>query len=166
MDTRPLFTAGSLATMASTRPSEGRPEGGLDLGDVVGVALFGGLLRAVEHAVGPKDHVSFEELLAEAFSVAGPVIAIGRPGEVLPPLGAHRTWVRHDAWQERVTEYLRECGLVVMVMGLIRGEEGLAWELRQVLDRVPPEKIIFVMPPVIEDEAQQRWQSFVARSVD
>jgi len=107
---------------------------------------------------------SFEEKLAAALSVVGPVIAIGRPGELLPPTGAARTWVSHARWQERVKADMGECGLAVMIMGSIKGEEGLSWELTNLLDRLPPEKILFVMPPVKDEEARARWQSFQERS--
>src|SRR5205085_2876342 len=59
-----------------------------------------------------------------------------------------------------VTDYLRDCGLVVMFMGQIRSENGLAWELKSVLDGVSAEKIIFVLPPVEDAEARSRWESF------
>jgi hypothetical protein len=103
---------------------------------------------------------TFEEAVADALAVVGPVVAIGRPGEILAPVGAARTWVGDDAWQEKVTDYLRHCGLVVLFMGRIGGGKGLAWELRTVLDAVPPDKVIFVMPPVGEGEAPARWESF------
>jgi hypothetical protein len=103
---------------------------------------------------------TFEEAVADALAAVGPVVAIGRPGEVLAPVGAARTWVGDDAWQAKVTDYLRQCGLVVLFMGRIGGGKGLAWELRTVLDTVPPEKVIFVLPPVGEDEARTRWESF------
>jgi hypothetical protein len=51
-----------------------------------------------------------------------------------------------------------------MIMGSIKGEDGLNWELMNLLDRLPPEKILFVMPPVKDEEARARWQSFQERS--
>lgn len=111
-----------------------------------------------------REQVSFEQVVVEEFAKSGPVVAIGRPGETLPPLGAARTWVAHAEWQARVAHYLQRCRFVVMIVGTIKGEDGLAWELRQVLDRVPPEKIIFVVPPVEESEVWSRWTAFHERS--
>jgi hypothetical protein len=113
---------------------------------------------------GSMEPIGFEEMLAEEFGPSGPVVAIGRPGEKLPPVGAARTWLSHDDWQARVTEYLGRCRFVVMIIGVIKGKDGLAWELQQVLDTVPPDKVIFVMPPVEEDEAATRWTEFHNRS--
>jgi hypothetical protein len=110
------------------------------------------------------EQVTFEQVIKEEFAKVGPLVAIGRPGESLPPLGAARTWVNHDEWQPRVTEYLRSCGLVVMMVGKIKGEDGLAWELKHVLDMVTPEKIILVVPPIVESEVCSRWAAFHERA--
>jgi hypothetical protein len=103
-------------------------------------------------------------MLAEEFGPIGPVVAIGRPGEKLPPVGAARTWLSNDDWQARVTDYLGKCRFAVMMIGVIKGEDGLAWELRRVLETISLEKLILVMPPVKEKEAQKRWAGFHERS--
>ena len=54
---------------------------------------------------------TFEEFLYETFSTLGPVIAIGRPGELTPPLGASRMWVT-DAALERSRARTAGRGLV------------------------------------------------------
>jgi hypothetical protein len=110
------------------------------------------------------EQLTFEQMLAEEAAAAGPVVAIGKPGEGLPLLGAARTYVGDDEWRVRVEEYLLRSGLVVMVMGRINGENGLAWELRNVLTFVPPERVVFVVPPVEEVEARSRWTDFHDRS--
>lgn len=112
----------------------------------------------------PDERLTFEELVAEAVAVAGPVVAIGDPAEGLPKLGAARAYVGHDAWQTRVQEYLDRAGVVVMLMSRIEGEHGLAWELRTVWSTVPPDRVVFVLPPVGEDEARRRWTAFHDRS--
>lgn len=105
--------------------------------------------------------ITFEEVLADVCTWYGPVIAIGRPGETLPPLGAARLWVDHHHWQQKVTELLRGCEAVVMIMGAIKGKDGLAWEIETVCKLGLQEKLILVVPPLKnEDLVKSRWQSY------
>jgi hypothetical protein len=60
---------------------------------------------------------TFEEYLHAKLSKCGPVIAIGRPGERTPPLGALRFWVSDDKWKLVVEELLQECQYALMIMG-------------------------------------------------
>ena len=62
-------------------------------------------------------------------SAYGPVIAIGRPGETRTAAGAARTWVDHGKWQERVEELLHDSQFVVMIVGEIKGKDGLSCRL-------------------------------------
>src|SRR5262249_39724807 len=94
------------------------------------------------------DYTSFEETLVRVFSPCGAVVAIGRPGEVLPPLGAAREWLSNQHWQQRVAELCRACRLIVMVVGEIKGADGLAWEVQQLLELGVLQKVVFVVPPL------------------
>jgi hypothetical protein len=104
--------------------------------------------------------LTFEEMISGMFGRLGPVLAIGRPGEALPPLGAARFWIRHDRWQEVVDHLLDASQLIVMVMGDIRGEDGLAWEVRRIFASEDPTKVVLFMPPIAEDQAALRWQKY------
>lgn len=72
--------------------------------------------------------ISFEEFLVEPLRRYGPVVAIGRPGEALPPLGAYREYVADD-WQGRVTELLQASGIIVAILD---STAGLQWELERI----------------------------------
>jgi hypothetical protein len=86
-----------------------------------------------------------EEQLAAALSAAGPVVALGRPGDRLPGLGACRMYVPDDGWRETIVDLLRRARLVVMVLGPGR---NLEWELVQAVRIVPPERLaLFVFMP-------------------
>lgn len=100
--------------------------------------------------------ISFEEVLAKSFSPFGPVIAIGHPGEMLPPLGFARFWVQDGSWKGRVAKLLEECQKVVVILG---ATPGLAWEVDQLFQRDVPRKVVLLLPPMDEQEAQQRWQA-------
>ncbi len=104
--------------------------------------------------------VSFEQMLCDLFGRCGPVVAIGRPGEKVPPLGAARFWISDDRWQRAVEELLGECQRVVLVMGRIEGRAGLTWEARQIFALDRPGKVVLVMPPVDEEEARGRWEQY------
>jgi hypothetical protein len=115
--------------------------------------------------LGQKPAATFEVVLERLLKTAGPVIAIGRPGESLPPLGAARLWVSNDEWQARVMELLGKCQRVVMIMGEIEGRPGLTWEFQRLLECGSPEKVVFVVPPVSEEVAAERWERYRALSL-
>jgi hypothetical protein len=105
--------------------------------------------------------VTFEEAITDVCSWYGPVIAIGRPGESLPPIGAARLWVDHGSWQQRVTALLHDCELVVMIMGAVKGRDGLAWEVETILKLGFASKLVLVVPPLKNEEmVKGRWRSY------
>ncbi|MGZ3146484.1 hypothetical protein ACVDFE_31730 [Lentzea chajnantorensis] len=83
-----------------------------------------------------------EERLARAFAPVGPLVAIGRPGEVLPPAGAPRVHVG-DEWRQTVRELLDRARLVLVGAG--RGA-GLRWELEQVVATADPRRVVVLLP--------------------
>lgn len=96
---------------------------------------------------------SEEDQLARALRAAGPVVAIGRPNEQLPELGAARLYAGADEWQATVTTLMGLAALVV-----VRGAStpGLQWELEQVLGRMPLQKLLLLIPFGIDDYQQFR----------
>lgn len=85
----------------------------------------------------------FEQLLSRVHKDVGPLIAIGRPGEKLPLLGAHRTYVADADWQATVLRLISESRLVI-----IRGgrTDGLWWEIQQAAKDCRPEQLVFLSP--------------------
>lgn len=83
-----------------------------------------------------------EEETAAALDAVGPVVAIGKPGEALPEIGAARLYVDHDAWQEEVRTLMDRAALVVLRIG---SSPGVLWELDQALSRVPRERVVFAV---------------------
>jgi hypothetical protein len=81
--------------------------------------------------------------IVRAFRPLMPVIAVGRPSEPLPQLGARRFYVRNEDWREAVLYALERCAAVVIVVG---PGEGLRWEIGQALRRAPPDGAIFLFP--------------------
>jgi hypothetical protein len=85
-----------------------------------------------------------EEQLAAAVEPVGPLVAIGRPGEALPELGALRLYVSDDEWQDVVIRWLTNARLVILrVAG---NTEGLWWEISQAPRFVAPERLVLLLP--------------------
>jgi len=96
-----------------------------------------------------------EEQIRDAVQPSGPLIAVGRPGEPLPELGAQRGYLRHDSWQDTVLAMMRAARLVLLSAGL---SQGLYWELTQAIANVPPERLVLIIPMDHQEYAQFRQQ--------
>ncbi|TQS43442.1 hypothetical protein [Cryptosporangium phraense] len=87
----------------------------------------------------------FEEVLAAALSTIGPVIALGQPGERLPPaLGAVRQEYPMDAWEAGVGKLIQDSAFVCMVVGR---SQSLVTELRAVKQLGALNRAFFLLPP-------------------
>lgn len=92
---------------------------------------------------GLSDLVSEEEYLAKALNDIGPVIAIGRPGEKLPQLGAVRKYVKDEHWQSEVSKLLENSRLVVIRIGL---SKGILWEIDACMKLLKPKQLVLMVP--------------------
>ena len=82
-----------------------------------------------------------EQELEEVLNRVGPVIAIGKPGEPLPELGAARLYVSDADWKAKVTDMIARSRLVVIRTG---STPNLQWEIEQTMAQVPRRQILFV----------------------
>ena len=82
-----------------------------------------------------------EEQLVRALNRIGPVVAVGRPGEALPELGAARLYLEDSAWQREVMRLMDDAALVVLLLG---PSGGLRWELQTVLERLEPQRLVIL----------------------
>lgn len=99
-----------------------------------------------------------EESLAEALGSLGPVLALGRPGEELPELGATRVYVADEEWQRTVTDLIKKAQLIVLRGGY---SEGLKWELSKVLADCAPRKVLLTLPAGKDYVKFHEWTSAV-----
>jgi hypothetical protein len=97
-----------------------------------------------------------EEVLVSELSKVGPVIAIGRPGDTIAPIGAAREYVGDDSWTSVIAEWIGAARTVVMVIGSIDVHKGLAWELGEVVRIAGIDKLLLVIPPD-DHTAARRW---------
>jgi hypothetical protein len=85
-----------------------------------------------------------EQQIADVFSQIGPFVAIGKPDEPLPELGASRMYVSDSEWQAKVGELMQRAALVVFSY---YGEtRGTWWEVEHAVARLDPERVIFLLP--------------------
>ena len=103
-----------------------------------------------------------EQAMIRVARRCGPVLAIGRPGERLPALGAARFYVSDDLWQEKVADVATVAQLVVWASGTT---QGLEWEITHLVRSLPPEKLILWPHPQLLDldanEREAQWRGFV-----
>ncbi len=94
-----------------------------------------------------KTNMPLEAVLTDQLQDFGPVIAIGRPGEPLPPLGAARFYAPKEGeeWKRHVTEFATDAQLVVVMLG---ETEGVRWEYDLLARANWLGKTIFIVPPV------------------
>jgi len=84
-----------------------------------------------------------EEQVAKVLSEFGPVLAVGKPGEPLPEIGAARLYLSDGEWQAGVRRLMRVSRLVVVRAGLT---EGIWWELKEVVQLVQPDRLLILVP--------------------
>ena len=106
--------------------------------------------RVLGKAAGALTLTSPEQELAFILQRVGPVVAIGKPGERLPELGAARVYVSHDSWQQTVLEMLERSSLVLARVG---ASPGVLWELDRVLSRAQRSKVVILVLGSTEDQA-------------
>jgi hypothetical protein len=108
-----------------------------------GKQMQGGLWYELSDSVRALRRKTIEQRLAKAFTKLGPFIAIGRPGELLPDLGAARMYVDNEVWQEVVEDLTSKAQLVILQAG---ETQGLQWELRKVGNTINPERVLLFVP--------------------
>jgi hypothetical protein len=92
-----------------------------------------------------------EESIADQLRPFGPLVAIGKPGEALPQLGASRNYYADAEWQAAALELMREAVLIVVIAGV---SAGLRWELEAIARAGHQSKLLVLMP---EPHRQRRW---------
>jgi hypothetical protein len=102
---------------------------------------------------GWRTGLTLESVIAEATWRVGPVVAIGRPGELLPRLGAAREYVRDDQWQGVVARFSHEAIATIAVAGIT---EGIRWEYEHLEREGLLERLILIVPPASRAVTRRR----------
>jgi hypothetical protein len=101
-----------------------------------------------------------EEILVSTVTAFGPTVAIGRPSERIPPLGAMRAYYSDDEWQPAIIDWINRAYLIVVMAG--RSTMSL-WELNYVLRGALVRKLVLVMPPDRDTATRQRRWAEICR---
>ena len=95
-----------------------------------------------------------EEMIGEELTRAGPFVAIGKPGERLPQIGASRLYLDDSEWQTVVQSYIARSGLIIMIAGKTH---WVQWELRNVIAQGRIARLLIVFPRIKETDRAERW---------
>lgn len=98
-----------------------------------------------------------EQQLSAKLAPIGPMIAIGKPGEDLPAIGAARFYTTDELWQQKVADVASVSQLVILTSGVT---EGLRWEISHIVGSIPPEKLILWAHPQLLNlsAAEREWE--------
>ncbi|WP_022873143.1 hypothetical protein [Nesterenkonia alba] len=100
----------------------------------------------------------FEEFAAAMLSRSTELVAIGRPGEKIPHLGASRTYWTDDTWQQAIRSTAAQTKALIVVAGRT---QGLSWEVGQLKEMGLLPKTIVILPPDGAEGTRQRYQFLV-----
>ena len=101
-----------------------------------------------------------EDNLSRLLAPFGPVVAIGRPEEEMPEVGAARIYVGDDNWQDLIKDLLSDRGaLAVFQAG---DTKSLRWELTLVAALLRPEQILMFLPFGLHWSSGRRNASYAA----
>ena len=114
--------------------------------------------RFIGHA---DTDVTEESRCATLFNRIGPVVAIGRPGQVLPTLGASRLYVEHGRCQEVVARLAAVSALTVIRVGK---PDDLWWEIEHAIGNLPPERLVLYLSGKTPEERKAAYEAFRERT--
>jgi hypothetical protein len=97
-----------------------------------------------------------EETIGAELTRAGPFVAIGKPGERLPQLGAHRLYVGDADWQQVVTSYITRAEPIILIAGTTT---WVQWELSNIAALGRLNRLLIVFPRSTDAERTARWQN-------
>lgn len=86
---------------------------------------------------------TFEERIDRCFNGFSGLVAIGRPGERLPPSGAARLYVENDQWQSIVSGLMQHCSGTILH---VASSEGTLWEWKTAPSLQRLSKLILCIP--------------------
>lgn len=82
-----------------------------------------------------------EEQLAKSLKPVGEMLAVGRPGEHLPEVGAKRLYFTDAEWQDKVAELINTAELVAIRAG---SSPGLTWEAEFIGRHASPDRLLIL----------------------
>lgn len=99
-------------------------------------------------------HPTFEEQIAKDFKNFN-LIAVGRPEEELPELGANRLYIANELWKEQVTLLINKASFIIVKPSF---SDGLNWELDTIIKKGVLSKVIIFH--LFKDSPNKKLQKF------
>lgn len=103
-------------------------------------------------AIVPGEPRTIDEIVLHECCADGPIIAIGRPDEEVPPLGAARLYVEGDNWKEVVLGLAKNARYIIIAT---EPTDGVIWEVDQIIANGWAEKTLFILTDNISDGARE-----------
>ena len=97
-----------------------------------------------------------EQELASIMNRVGPLVAIGKPGERLPELGAARLYVDDSRWRDVVGDLLSKATLVLIRAG---DTPGLWWEIERAVAHQSRHRVVIVALGGPSEEFRRRFDA-------
>lgn len=107
--------------------------------------------KMIARAIGFK---SIEQEMKLVLFDIGPFIAFAEPHNEPPDPGAARLYASQEYWQEKALEEMSKAQLVIMRIG---DSPSFWWEVKEAAGRVPPERLIFLIP---SEKMEVRYEGF------
>lgn len=99
-----------------------------------------------------------ERSIADAFHSWGPVVSVGRPGELLAPVGSARIYYNDDEWRPNVQSLLSRAAVVIIQPWV---SNSVIWEIDQALRLCDPRRVVLVFWEM-NDEGYSRFHEIAA----
>jgi hypothetical protein len=90
---------------------------------------------------------TLDEIVLDAASPVGPVLALAAPGEEIAPLGAARLHVDDTIWQNTIRELAQRSRAVIMYLDYLDEGRGVLWELEHLLTAGHDMKTLCLLNP-------------------
>ena len=96
---------------------------------------------------------TLDEIVLDAASPVGPVVALGVPAEHVAPLGAARLYADNAEWQDAVRRLVQRCRAVIIC---VDEGDGVLWELKHLLAGVHATKTLCILSPTTSSATIRR----------
>ena len=99
----------------------------------------------------------FEEILNSNISKFGPIISIGKPNEIMAPLGIARKYIESKmSWKHQIADYFLKSSYIIAIPN---SSEGFMWELNKIIELELIHKLIVIIPPIKSQEIAFLFES-------
>lgn len=97
-------------------------------------------------------------LEAELTRQIGPFVALGNPGDFVPPeRGAARVYVADETWKQQLDEWLQRAAAILVVPEV---SQNVGWELRRVVDLGYTRRLFILTRSRLTHRGLPDWQEF------